>query len=139
MLKPSRTITVYSFILGCTTNQQVDLVFVLDTSSSLTADDFTRSKRFISEVKLLFTVDINWYIFFMYQNLKTPFYDKYSSSQLRPAETKYVLKNVLKNVVIPRDFCTNYCIIAPVLSAECQIVSSDCWCRLPRSFKWTGL
>ncbi|XP_053381096.1 uncharacterized protein LOC123552975 [Mercenaria mercenaria] len=36
--------------LGCTTNQQVDIVFVLDTSSSLSGDDFIRSKRFISQV-----------------------------------------------------------------------------------------
>ncbi|XP_052788738.1 cartilage matrix protein-like [Mya arenaria] len=35
---------------GCRTNQQLDLVFVMDTSSSLSSNDFTRATRFISEV-----------------------------------------------------------------------------------------
>ena len=39
------------FIAGCRPNQQVDLVFVVDTSSSLRSDDVTRALYFMSEVK----------------------------------------------------------------------------------------
>ncbi|XP_052788956.1 uncharacterized protein LOC128223687 [Mya arenaria] len=50
--RPANNFTQLAQILdlGCKTNQQVDLVFVVDTSSSLTANDFTRSIRFLSEV-----------------------------------------------------------------------------------------
>ncbi|KAH3785095.1 uncharacterized protein LOC127840958 isoform X2 [Dreissena polymorpha] len=50
--RPANNFTELANILdlGCRTNQQVDLVFVLDTSSSLSADDFTRSILFISQV-----------------------------------------------------------------------------------------
>ncbi|XP_053381097.1 uncharacterized protein LOC128549055 [Mercenaria mercenaria] len=36
--------------LGCTTNHEIDIVFVLDSSNSLSGDDFIHSKRFISRV-----------------------------------------------------------------------------------------
>ena len=41
---------------GCHTNQQVDLVFVVDSSSSMSTDDFNRALYFVDRVVRGFTI-----------------------------------------------------------------------------------
>lgn len=43
---------------GCHGNEHQDIVFVLDSSSSLSATDFTQTKTFVEDVISLFTIDV---------------------------------------------------------------------------------
>jgi uncharacterized protein with von Willebrand factor type A (vWA) domain len=49
-------ITFNEFIVGCHGNEALDLVFVVDSSNSLSSDDFTRAKFFMENVADAFTI-----------------------------------------------------------------------------------